>query len=82
MLDTQWNWHHFCEMPTSEVEDYSDNHGYGKHWDRQLSRLVGLLLKTNRYADLVSLLYPNDDWVPPLEHRMLHTVRFLPNEHS
>ena len=64
--NTAWEWYHFCETtPTHVIPHYScrclsTHWGYGKHRDPSLSRLAGLLVRENRYTDLLLLMHPCD----------------------
>jgi hypothetical protein len=65
----QWNWYHLCEAP--EVAQ-THHHGYGQYWDPHISRIAGMLIKSNRYSDLLFLLHRTDDWSQELDHMGEH----------
>ena len=54
---SMWEWYQLCETP-HQTKVSPNDHGYGdgKHHNRDLSRLVGLLRKENRHRDMKHLM--------------------------
>ena len=71
-MDTAWEWYHFCETAVQREHHHSGcgccsstHWGYGHRQNPSFSRITGLLIRDNRYTDLLSLLHPVTDTLKP-----------------